>query len=149
MMIITDGDGDGAQEKDASVGLDDARCPHCRKKTSRTDISPAPPPRRTTREAAPPPLLRQEMITMKDERGVKNRQRTTNNDSGTQTRCFMVMMVPLFGNNIAMQERDDLGRELGKEADSTISYETQLAKSANAKDSTGLGICSRTWVGLT
>ena len=74
------------------------------------------------------------MITMKDERGVKNRQRTTNNDSGTQTRCFMVM-VPLFGNDIAMQERDDLERELGKEANSTISYETQVAKSANAKDS--------------
>ena len=41
-----------------------------------------------------------------DERGVKNRQRTTN------TRCFMVM-VPPFGNNIAIKNvmRERSGEE--------------------------------------
>ena len=98
---------EGAQEKGCfdRIGFVAVKQGRSRK-TSRTDISSALKWRK-------PLLLRSPTGNDYDERGVKNRQRTTN------TRCFMVM-VPPFGNATTLplphQERDEGAGAEGRRA---------------------------------
>ena len=97
---------EGAQEKDAPIGLDSPLNRGAERQVGQ--IFHRRNRRSEVGEAAPLLLRSSPRPTGNDydERGVKNRQRTTN------TRCFMVM-VPPFGNNIAIKNvmRERSGEE--------------------------------------
>ena len=100
---------EGAQEKDASIGLDSLPL----NRGAERQVGQIFHRRRRSEVEEAALLLLRPTGNDYDERGVKNRQRTTN------TRCFMVM-VPPFGNATTLrlphQERDE-GAEGGEKSD--------------------------------
>ena len=105
---------EGAQEKDAPIGLDSPLNRGAERQVGQI-FHRRRRRRSRTLKWRKPLLPRSPTGNDYDERGVKNRQRTTN------TRCFMVM-VPPFGNATTLplphQERDE-GAEGGGERRAT------------------------------
>ena len=102
---------EGAQEKDAPIGLDSPLNRGAERQVGQI-FHRRRRRRSRTLKWRKPLLPRSPTGNDYDERGVKNRQRTTN------TRCFMVM-VPPFGNATTLplphQERDEGAERRGEE----------------------------------